>query len=156
MAMLKLIYCMEHLWTRYLERRNKRLTLGLMVKVLFHTLIVHLDVVGERVVFPLCYDHSCWYLALCWTMLVLMLAPPSPSVVPWPFCHDDFTFTFVNLFWDGMELNYLHFIVFKKTYLPTLRTTPSLPIPLISWILFGYITYIGILWSKWPSRIHTN
>ena len=156
----------------YIEIEDKSLTLGLVAKRVasppwLYTLVLwvkglfpHLDGTtwywGERVVFPLCYDHSCWPIILCWTLLVLMLVPPSPSVIPWPFCHDDFPFTFVNLFWGGMESNYLHSIVFKKTYLPTLRTKPSLPIPLISWILFGYITYIGILWSKWPSRIHTN
>ena len=28
-----------------------------------------------------------------------------------------FPLTFVNLLWDGMELHYLHFMFFKKTYL---------------------------------------
>ena len=32
--------------------------------------------------------------------------------------HSFFPLTFLNLFWDGMELHYLHFSVLKKNYLP--------------------------------------
>ena len=61
-------YCMEHIWTIYLEKERSWLFLhiGLMGKMVAPPpWLVHIGFVGKVVVLPLCCDPSCWLVVLC-------------------------------------------------------------------------------------------